>query len=1375
LTKSHLSRSFVALWVLPALRLSVAVLGNCHAIMNAQIARRTPRARRSGRLINRALPFVLCICAQAATTINSISATATQALVAVTRPTANPLTAIKVSEDPTFATVLDDVNATLFPGSDLEAAHLAVPAVVSGSTTFVILRIGLRTAQQASDGKWHSRAAATATHYYITVTGDAPATGDFVTSRTAGIYPEGPPTDPNGFGQLGFPEFTDWSKPVIEPHSGLKTFSVDPNAGWSWSVTLPLLPLWYSGGTGYSNISNITTYGGTGTTTTNTNPVFIALNIGSAIYSPGPPNQAGYYPYTSLSDLAVDLYGAGSDASGTHRTQQGCISIDSGQSCFTPPQTVAYPRTTQAAIGTLPGTGTPGCTPAVGCYPLAYFASWGGKALQRKALPKQGYVSVSGNVLTLTKAVLAFGGSEPIGQTALSVGAYFDTEWAAGVKLYIPASNCTNGFCTVASVQSATQLTLIETPTMPADSIYHAAALGIILNKTTATGSLTFSARFKLAQASPQMLGFRGGCANTTVTASDGLIGYPCIFGTVREAPGGLYLIGTSGVGAPAIRFISPFPNIGCTNVNPSDCPNGANPQLGPTAPQFDPTDLTKVYITTGTNSGNMGIFRGVYGGRDGNPAQMWLPYNKAFTSSTSAPPATAEFTWTNLTPATTCPGSMDIRCQILTNTNFNESLWGSAGNVQADGQAGPYLIMHTLAGGQGSACWVHAFTASTGAWFRSWNTADATTGGSNPSNGILRYTGCHSTPPVAGSDVGNAAVEIDTAALKYGSTGLYYGPFVGAITAIKKSGVYSANTTLPWPPDATYDSACPDPNTLPAWVVTHGAINDQCAQLQLSLPCSQNAGAAEAAAGPCPYNSSWSAFASPLIIGDQFKDATKFDDDSEGFMVVTTPVLAFGNTWNVTVQRNAPFSYCARTPGSSIPKDGNSSAAQVTHSSASGWGYYMFPRDLCSFQNAMFVDILNNVAYDYNTNIVTGHGETTLPVTPSGVVSRVSSGSLLPDSTSIYTTQFLRPFAQIGGFNDTVTGAHGGAPNYQVQSPKFALVNSITGVGQSYVNSRQSSAAANVAPFAYDFSILNGSLGADLESPRQFIGGSQNLALQGGTASVYKMTLNGVADIKHQALNVWAGRRYLTDISGPVSLITDANPWTYCYAYAFAECRPAAAIGSLFVVLPVVDALSGSTTACWASQINLSIPCAFSGPTQSGQARQIYIGASDGGSQNQTYYGWLGMGPGQQEVYSNFVPTPDGRFGMFSGLMLNGYDTGIKMVQLPPPPNDSISRSTFVPVQVGCPVGSTCLVEFGYDEYGSDHVNKFYCTTRQENCRVAGAAINEPVPFSFASTDSPVSPVSGVTLVPALPNHMLYYRKVINGVNGILDVVVVP
>lgn len=146
-------------------------------------------------------------------------------------------------------------------------------------------------------------------------------------------------------------------------------------------------------------------------------------------------------------------------------------------------------------------------------------------------------------------------------------------------------------------------------------------------------------------------------------------------------------------------------------------------------------------------------------------------------------------------------------------------------------------------------------------------------------------------------------------------------------------------------------------------------------------------------------------------------------------------------------------------------------------------------------------------------------------------------------------------------------------------------------------------------------------------------------------------------------------------------------------------------------------------------------------------------------------------MGPEQQYVYSKVLPTPDASYLLFGGFLTNGYHTSLMMAKLPSFPNDSVARSTYVPVLVSGP-GNSVYAEFGYEEFGTR--SSFYCTTRQEACRVAGTVINEANPFSFAS--EALTPAGSGTriAIPALPGHLLYYRLVSDGVPGLLQVTAV-
>src|SRR5205814_10300475 len=103
-------------------------------------------------------------------------------------------------------------------------------------------------------------------------------------------------------------------------------------------------------------------------------------------------------------------------------------------------------------------------------------------------------------------------------------------------------------------------------------------------------------------------------------------------------------------------------------------------------------------------------------------------------------------------------------------------------------------------------------------------------------------------------------------------------------------------------------------------------------------------------------------------------------------------------------------------------------------------------------------------------------------------------------------------------------------------------------------------------------------------------------------------------------------------------------------------------------------------------------------------------------------------------------------------------------MAKLPKFPDDATVRSTYVPVPA-TGTGSSVYAEFGYDEYGGP--TRFFCTARQEACRVAAPVLNESSPFSFASETVLPAVGGAVIAIPALPGHLLYYRVVDDGTPG--------
>ena len=105
------------------------------------------------------------------------------------------------------------------------------------------------------------------------------------------------------------------------------------------------------------------------------------------------------------------------------------------------------------------------------------------------------------------------------------------------------------------------------------------------------------------------------------------------------------------------------------------------------------------------------------------------------------------------------------------------------------------------------------------------------------------------------------------------------------------------------------------------------------------------------------------------------------------------------------------------------------------------------------------------------------------------------------------------------------------------------------------------------------------------------------------------------------------------------------------------------------------------------------------------------------------------------------------------------------EIVQFVPPFDtyDSINGGDFVyqTIQISTPPISSdnVIVEFGYPDYGSDGLTKFYCTSRSENCVMGNTTISDP--YTYASeTNSGQACAGGCTVkVPALSGRVMYYR----------------
>jgi hypothetical protein len=263
---------------------------------------------------------------------------------------------------------------------------------------------------------------------------------------------------------------------------------------------------------------------------------------------------------------------------------------------------------------------------------------------------------------------------------------------------------------------------------------------------------------------------------------------------------------------------------------------------------------------------------------------------------------------------------------------------------------------------------------------------------------------------------------------------------------------------------------------------------------------------------------------------------------------------------------------------------------------------------------------------------------------------------------------------------------------------------------------------------------------------------------LAGGASSLNPKILTTMAFI---------GRSPLIDISGPASAIAaDASgAYQYCTALKAGECRSDSAAGDIYANAPFVSkpycdypgiAAQGDDT----NSICIGPLGAYTGNTvQFGTTQQGAAGAL-ARRLGATFSRW-----NQQNVFWNMSMTPNGELGFSQVRWLDGVRHENLVTVLPPYPSiDSISRNTFVPINIDIPPandgGSNVVVEFGYAENGG--TDSLFCTSRQETCVAASSAVNQASPFYFAQAETynGVPCASGCTVaIPALSQRVLYYR----------------
>lgn len=1209
--------------------------------------------------------------------------------------------------------LVHDVNPALF-----EDAHLDNRSGNASFSGWRVAVIGQRRVSKATNNRLYSRALQTNTPHIARVTcGAQVALVHFTTANlpTGATHPENPPFNADGFGNYGWPtiDWTNHDQTYIDPLTGvlLKRFT---SAGeWGSRVNRTFAagqaiatPAW---STPQNALSGATS--SLAATSTADSPLFLAIK--PETFPPG--HLGGFFPDRGADDIAIRLYGSGNNSTAANRMVSVCLSIDSGQSCYSDSLPVTLPSGSANEVGLFPSS-----------FPSAMYTGWGARPVRQEHWPRMGKVSVAAGTVTLTRNLY----NAVVPSSEVDSNSVFDVAWPQGTRIWIQGSPCAVQFCTVDSVLDGYHLKLQEEFALP-ETDYRSANFGFRITKVSGTGTVSLSARYEYAWSFAFTLPYTGGtdqCSvkkvTTNVTANGTPLttprsGYLCVFPFSGLFNGALYFVDTDN---GDFRFISAFrtPSAIPNHVS-ADLPLGAVTNAGLINASFDPDNPAIMYTSLKTNSGRRAIFKLTYGGD-----YRTLRFNYRGGEGGDTPANIPDgMIWENVTRSS---NGRDLQSQIDQRfLAYDKTRFGSFDDSRLAGVVDHFAMFTLNYGNQDSPCWNFVFDLRNGNLLNGFNSLD---GLGSP---LLRWAGCHSTS-VTGPFFG-----ISNNALVQGNTNSNYGgPFTTKVTALLRlSGLDTDDTRIGWPIDTAYNNNCPA-GLSPRWIAA-GATGNRCLTVRVpGEPCSAAATANEKIWSPCPRDASAS-MAQPLVEGDLLGDASLRPADGERFRIVRRTDLPSGEL-EFVLQRNAVKTWCAfREPGNDGIITGPS---QMTH--VNGWSLMVVPSGETCEGGIIYYDPKTNAFSQESRFLISGHFDL-------GVSPQDSFHTLLGSG---FVVRYNQPRQSLGAREDF----------YIEKDPVFEGVRSFTSAFtmQSYGSIRQWAAPQAERRWALDFRHINGSTGTRPEAPGQVVGEVRTLSAQPGTRNVYRLPIIGAVHYKKLPLLVFAGYHLLQEFSSASmgDVLTDAQPWRFCYAYRIGECRSGSQAGDLFAVIPGAMLFDR----CWTSQTSLNVPCAFSNHAHANWVVQFDISRADAVGAGFRRISMGLSGPSRQYVYANARATPDGKWAILPGFWLDGAKQELLAAKLPPfTATDNRNRASFVDYEIQLtppPVGSAVTVSFGYREFGE--AGDFYCTARQEQC-IAGSP-SSTTPFRFASEFSAAlharECAAGCTLtVPAVADRVLYYR----------------
>jgi hypothetical protein len=1203
----------------------------------------------------------------------TVTPTPTQAVLVYYAPDESPCR-VEVSEFPSFTPLAHDVDPVLFLGADQDTRP---GSVVEGRARYFVA--GRRIAEPASDGVRYSRALqANTLHYFRVTCGASTAAGTFQTANIplGDTSVEQPPFDSSAPFNYAWPslDLLDKTRTYVDPQTGVLIKRMTGPGEWmdgmalnqKFSTTVfDLNGAWTSpNNAAGGSTKTLAVYSGSAS-----DPLMLTFPVG---WNPAYTSAWGWSTTVGFDDFRVTAFGDGDNATAANRTVSVCWSQDGGATCATSSVDLVLP---QNAAGSIQGP--------VG-FPSTAMSEWGAYLSPGFFMPRTGKVNVSGTSVTW------------------SSGNYFNPDRVAGTRIYIDGSSpaCASNYCTIASIQSPSALTIVESATLTG-ATYWDAAPGLKVWKKTGTGTINVGFSFDAAMSSNWVMDGGGefdSCGHNPVTVSvdangnaisPSVPGFLCMARTAQYSRGGsLYVVIPS---SGESRLLSSFNGSVNTGDPVADRLIGTRWMSGL---KFDPNDSTILYHSSKVNgtSGNVqSIFKIQY---TGNFA-AWVPVY-------SGAQPTDHVTYTNLTPAST---GMDLLSQVQAAIpGYDPTIFGTFLDNDGLGMAGKYYVLTGGPGsGQDSPCSYFFFDTST-------SPATFVKKADSYSASSLRWGGCHTANLAGFSDY--AMLLAKQMADGTDTTRTLYGPHLMSVLQIVQNGSWTSNTAIA----ANYADTCPANG--------YGAVGRQCITiLTQGEPCSRtpNTGAGENIKYPCPYNASYSML-QPLAVGDWIVDNAHLSTDGERMRVLSKTTNGDG-TLTLVLQRGV-------------------GPCVSTVAALNGWTAAMAVTGACRISTYFNSgsDSTNTWAEE-NSYLVASHND--IGVSPTTNYISVA-GTDPADIYFGYSIRYNKPVSSIGQPAD-----------YEINmaNTRFAVnqVGTLSGL-QSYPSLKQWAAPASEKVWMLDVRSLNPSAGYGDERVSRMLSGTSTLVP--GTTQVYRTPVlgGGSVNIKTTPLLGYAGPYLLRDISGPSSSMADSDAWTYCYAYRAGECRADANAGDAYTNVPKAGPLDG----CYSNSFSIRAPCVFMASPPTSQVVQWDISQAD---PQGTHWRRLTMGLagwGRQYQFANARSLPDGSWAILRGYWPDGKRGDLLLAKLPPWPGyDGIDRTTLVKVPVRVSVDHGLMaarIRFGYAENGP--ADRFFCTPRQEACSTGGD------PFAWES-EGPAwtsCPTRCVIDVPARSGRVLYY-----------------